>query len=89
MVVPVYLAMAGAVLQFDSSDGCDGNFLNEDDFEFHLLVEYIGVLVCGSCMVSSASVAILYYLLIFMHSPHHLVAGSDTIAMAEVWWEYH
>ena len=87
MVVPVYLAMAGAVLQFDSSDACDGNFLNEDDFELHLLVEYIGVLVCGSCMVSSASVAILYPMHL-MHSPH-LVAGSDTIALVEVWWEYH
>lgn len=53
--------IVGAVLQFDSSDGCDGNspsLLNEDDFELHVLVEYIGVLVSGSCMVSAAFEAI-------------------------------
>lgn len=43
--------MVGAVLQFDSrSTKCDASLLNE--FEVHLLVEYIGVLVSGASMVS-------------------------------------
>ena len=58
-MVPLYLAVVGAVLQFDSSDGRDGNFpslLNQDDFELHVLVEYIGALLSGACMVSDGSV---------------------------------
>lgn len=43
--------MAGAVLQFDSrSTKCDGSLLH--DFEVHLLIEYIGVLLSGASMVS-------------------------------------
>ena len=62
-LVPLYLAVVGAVLQFDSRDtGCDGDFpslLHEGDFEVHLLVEYIGALLTGLCMVSIAALIIL------------------------------
>lgn len=60
-LVPLYLAMVGAVLQFDSSDQQDGNFpslVHEQDFELHLLVEYIGALLSGASMVSASCVAL-------------------------------
>lgn len=54
LVVPLYLAMVGAVLQFDSSDSNGGSFPNmvhNQDFEVHLLVEYVGALVAGGFLV--------------------------------------
>ena len=53
LVVPVYIAMIGAVLQFDSNDGSGSfpNMVHSHDFEVHLLVEYIGALVAGGFLV--------------------------------------
>lgn len=54
LVVPLYLAMVGAVLQFDSSDSNGGSFPNivhNQDFEVHLLVEFVGALVAGGFLV--------------------------------------
>lgn len=49
--------MAGAVLQFDSrSNTCGGSFpslLHQKDFELHVLIEYIGVLLSGATMVGT------------------------------------
>lgn len=62
-VVPLYLAMAGAVLQFDSrSNKCDGSFpslLRQEDFELHVLIEYIGVLLSGATMVGILCLSVM------------------------------
>ena len=85
-MVPLYLAVLGAVLQFDSGDQPGGDFpslLHSDDFELHLLVEYVGALVSGTFLVSLTTE---------FHTPPHKsplppsVASSGVVATTEVWW---
>lgn len=74
LIVPLYLAMVGAVLQFDSSDSNGGSFpdmLHNQDFEVHLIVEYVGALVAGGFLVRRSIMVIswLFYSL-YPFSPH-------------------
>ena len=58
-LAPVFLAVVGAVLQFDSRDTkCDGGFpslLHQSDFELYLLVEFVGAVLAGVFMVRAAT----------------------------------
>lgn len=54
-VAPLFLAVVGAVLQFDSrGTNCEDSFpalLHQDDFEVYLLIEYVGAVLAGGFMV--------------------------------------
>ena len=63
LVVPVYVAMIGAVLQFDSNDrGVNfPDLVHHRDFEVYLLVEYIGALVAGGFLVRAVYTSSIHY----------------------------
>lgn len=81
-LLPVCVAAAGAVLQFDSrSSGCENSFpsLFTGNFELYLIMEWVGTSFAAVCLVIYLFVFLLHFLI-----QHFTVAVSGSLASSQL-----